>query len=158
MKNNFKVVGLKKADFQYLTQLSNEELETQGIRRIIVDSYPGYPCRISLKDAAIGDEVYSLSYTHHPVNSPYRSSGPIFVNLNVEEADTEDNSIPEVVYRRKISLRCYDKDGMMIEAHLKDENTISPEMISDILDNSKISYIDLHNAIPGCYSSRIIRT
>jgi len=36
------------------------EIGARGARRVIADSTPGYPCRVSLADAAVGDELLLL--------------------------------------------------------------------------------------------------
>jgi hypothetical protein len=39
-----------------------------------VDEFPGFPCRVSLQDAEIGEEVILLPYQHHKTNSPYQAN------------------------------------------------------------------------------------
>jgi len=76
---NFKIKSLESSEFLSLFDLDNPALEKMGAIRMIVDEFPGFPCRVSLEDAEIGEEVILLSYQHHQTNSPYQASGPIFV-------------------------------------------------------------------------------
>ena len=84
MKTGFRLVALNKSLFEPLFRLNDEELSKRGVRRLTADEFPGYPCRVSLADAAVGEEVILLPYEHHAVDSPYRSGGPVFVRKAAE--------------------------------------------------------------------------
>jgi hypothetical protein len=71
---SFQVVALPLESFDPLLTQSDEALQTIGARRLVVDEKPGYPCRVSLVDAEIGEEVLLVPFAHHDVPSPYRSS------------------------------------------------------------------------------------
>jgi hypothetical protein len=88
MNISFQLVGIDAAPFQALFGLSDEELITYSAKRCFADERPGYPCRISLQDAQIGEELLLLPYTHQPANSPYHASGPIFVRKGNAEQST----------------------------------------------------------------------
>ena len=77
--NSFKLVGLPLEPFSHLFGLSDAELAARNARRVFATAKPGYPCRVSLSDAEIGEELLLLPFEHQAANSPYRSSGPIFV-------------------------------------------------------------------------------
>ena len=73
---NFRIKALDHQEFEPFFKSSDFELEEQGIKRMIVDHKPGFPCRVSLEDAEIGEEVILLPYKFHKTNSPYQSKGP----------------------------------------------------------------------------------
>ena len=75
--SSFEIVGLPAAAFAPLFSLSDAELSRMHARRVLATANPGFPCRVSLSDAEIGDELLLLPYTHQPADSPYRASGPI---------------------------------------------------------------------------------
>ena len=77
--SDFQVVALPSDRFSSLIGADEEVLRSHGARRLVVDQFPGYPCRVSFTDASVGETVLLLSYAHHDVDSPYRASGPIFV-------------------------------------------------------------------------------
>ena len=81
--SSFQINGLSHEQFAKFFDLTNEQLSAVGAMRCVADESPGFPCRISLEDAAVGDELLLLPYAHHPVASPYRASGPIFVRRHV---------------------------------------------------------------------------
>ena len=91
---NFKIKSLDDKEFSGLFSLENLELEKIGAVRMTVDKFPGFPCRISLEDAEIGEEVILLPYQHHKTNSPYQASGPIFVRKNAKTSTLDINEIP----------------------------------------------------------------
>lgn len=156
-KNNFLIKGLAKKDYLYLTQLSDTELAEQGIIKQTVKCLPGFPCRVSLVDGEVGDTAFLLNIQHNRAHSPYAGSGPVYVIPDKDEAKLEINEVPDVIFSRMISLRCYDQKDLMIDAFIKEPRTITSEMIQQILENKNIAYIDVHNAIRGCYSAKINR-
>ncbi|MGZ8515778.1 MAG: DUF1203 domain-containing protein, partial [Chitinophagaceae bacterium] len=92
--NIFQIKSLTDIEFADLFDLSDQELENMGAARIIVDKKQAFPCRVSLEDAEPGEEVILLSYEHHKTNSPYRSSGPIYIRKNAITAIPGVNEIP----------------------------------------------------------------
>ena len=48
------------------------------VHEVTADAHPGYPCRLSLEDATVGETLYALSYEHQAAQNPYRASGPYF--------------------------------------------------------------------------------
>jgi uncharacterized protein DUF1203 len=156
MKTKFRIVGLSAAQFEPLFSLDDVELAQKGARRLKVDAKPGFPCRVSLADAEIGEQIILLPFAHHDVESPYRASGPIFVGESAKEADLEPGTIPDVVRGRVLSVRAYEKAGMMIDATV----TRGAEMesrIEALFANPNVNYLHLHNAGAGCYSCQVER-
>ena len=148
---SFQLQGLDPALFQSLFDLDDLALRRLGIRRRVVDEHPGVPCRVSLQDAALGEEVLLLPFEHHPVDSPYRASGPIFVRRNATRPDLAPGEVPDYVQRRLISLRAYDAEHMMIAAEVL-PGVETAAQLHRLFDDSKVDYVHLHNAHPGCYS------
>ena len=83
---NYQLLGLEPRLFESLFDLDEPALASRGMRRVRVDAPVGYPCRISLEDAPIGEEVLLLPFTHQDSRSPYRASGPIFVRCGQRAA------------------------------------------------------------------------
>lgn len=156
MANNFRIVALDQLQFTSLFSLSESELNAKGMKKMIVDEFPGYPCRVSLTDAEIGEEVIVLNYEHHNVNSPYRSNGPIFIRKIGQTANPKMNEIPIMFNHRLLSIRGFDKDAIMIFAEVMSGENLKENLFS-ILQNHAISYLHIHNAKPGCYNCRVER-
>ena len=114
------------------------------------------PCRLSLADAEVGEEVFLLPYKHHAVESPYQATGPVYVRAAGQEASLPPNELPEMLKHRFLSLRVYDKDAMMIGAQTL-EGTDLAAAIQTIFSASTANYIQVHNAGPGCYNCEIRR-
>ena len=156
MSANFRIVGLPRAQFEPLFSLNEKELAAKDARRIIVDVKPGFPCRIGLADAEIGETVILLPFVHHDVDSPYRASGPIFVREQANEVNLTPGKIPQLVMSRTMSVRAYDATGMMLDGSV----VAGPNMkshIEKLFANRKIAYLHLHNAGAGCYSCKVER-
>jgi len=153
---NFRIKALDDREFVALFNLSNSELEKIGAVKMIVDEFPGFPCRVSLEDAEIGEEVILLPYQHHKTNSPYQSSGPIFVRKIAKSSIYEINEIPKMFNHRLLSLRGYDKNAIMKDASVIEGNNLKAQIFK-IFENDDIQYIHIHNAKPGCYNCLVER-
>ena len=105
MSVNFRLEPLLKDDFLPLFTLSDAELHERSAKWLVADSKPGYPCRVTLADAEIGDRVLAVSFIHHDVQSPYRASGPVFVREIGQTASLAINEIPIMFNHRLLSLR-----------------------------------------------------
>jgi len=154
--NNFLIQSISHNKVRHLFSLSDSELTKINAIKIIVDKSPGYPCRVSLEDAEIGETIIALPYRHHDVKSPYRSSGPIFIREKCTQANLEINEIPDVLTSRLLSLRAYNKQALMINALITEGKDTKKSLIK-LLSNQKVSYIHIHNANPGCYSCCVER-
>jgi hypothetical protein len=62
------------------------------------------------------------------------------------------DEVPEVMRTRLLSLRAFDRGGMMLDADVVDGQYIQRFFI-----NVDVSYIQVHNAKRGCYSGRVDR-
>ena len=152
----YRIKGLEPADFAALFELDDADLETRGMTRMRVDN-PSFPCRITLRDCDLGDEVILLNHVSHDGNNPYRASHAIFVSRSATEAADYVDAIPPALDRRILSLRTFDSNGMMIDAALAQPGEADPA-IRRLLANPAASHIDAHNAIRGCFAARIDRT
>ena len=153
---NFRIKALDDHQFSELFNLSIEELEKIGAVKMIVDEYPGFPCRVSLEDAEIGEEVILLPYQHHKTSSPYQSSGPIFVRKIAKTSTYDLNEIPKMFNHRLLSLRGYDKYAIMKDASVIEGTNLKAQILKTF-ENNEIQYIHIHNAKPGCYNCLVER-
>lgn len=151
----YRIKGLEPAAFAPLFELDNAELEAKGMARMTVDN-PNFPCRISLRDCELGDEVILLNHLSHDGNNPYRASHAIFVSKSAAEAADYADTVPPALDRRILSLRAFDAQGMMVEAALAQPGEADP-VIRKLLGNPAAAHIDAHNAIRGCFAARIDR-
>jgi len=156
MKTNFRIAGLSLAQFKPLFSLDDNELAQKGARRLTVNAKPGFPCRVSLQDAEIGERIILVPFVHHDVESPYRASGPIFVRETAKRVELAPGEIPDVVASRVMSVRAYNDKGMMVNAAVTPGKELKSQ-IEELFADSGISYLHLHNAGAGCYSCRVER-
>ena len=84
---DYRITGLPLAHFASLRHLDDDALRALGATRRIVDAPNAYPCRITLEDAAPGEEVLLLTYAHQPAGTPYASAGPIFIRRRFVRKD-----------------------------------------------------------------------
>lgn len=153
---NFRIKSLDEKEFSHLFKLDHLQLAKLGAMRMTVDEFPGFPCRVSLEDAEIGEEVILLNYQHHKTNSPYQASGPIFVRKIAKTKNCDVNEIPTMLNHRLLSVRGYDSDGLMKVATVIEGQQLK-EQIVKIFENEEVSYIHIHNAKPGCFNCSVER-
>ena len=74
--------GLSPEPFTHLFNQTSEILAAYGAVRKTADAAPGYPCRISLEDAALGEQVILLNHESHTARTPYRSAYAIYIRTS----------------------------------------------------------------------------
>jgi len=154
---SYVVTGLAAEPFQHLYGLSDEALAAEGVVRYRVDAPVGFPCRVTLEDAPVGETVLLLNYEHQPAETPYRSRHAIFVREGAAETRSFVDEVPPVLSVRPfISLRAFDEGGMMLDAAIAPGAELEP-VIERLLDVPGVAYLHAHNAGRGCYAARIER-
>ena len=146
--------GLEPALFEPLFQLDDETLAARGMRWMPVDEPTGYPCRISLEDAPIGERVLLLPFAHQDSHSPYRASGPIFVRRGVNAARRIVGELPPYLTLRPLSVRAYNTADDIVDADVIDGATAAP-LIERYLARDEVAYLHIHFARRGCYACRV---
>jgi hypothetical protein len=153
---SFQIRGLPLANFARLFNLPDTELASRSAVRVTADRHPGFPCRVSLRDARAGETLLLINYEHLPVATPYRSRHAIFVLENAIEAQLEVDEIPEVLRQRLLSLRSFDDAGMMIDADVMQGHELALA-IDRMFESPRARYLHVHNAKPGCFAARVER-
>ena len=152
---SYVVRGLDPGPFKPLFGLSDDELARHGAVRMTVTD-PTFPCRVSLTDRAIGETVLLVNHVSHDVANPYRATHAIFVTESQQEPAEYVDRVPPVFETRVLSLRGFDKDGMMAEAILTQPGG-AEDGIRRLFANPQIETIHAHNATRGCFSAKIER-
>jgi hypothetical protein len=153
---DFRVVALDAAEFAPLFALDAAGLRGRGMRRVVADERPGFPCRVSLVDAEPGERLLLLSHVHHDVDSPYRAAGPILVREGAATARPAVNEIPPMLLARLLSLRAYDANAMLVASDLAEGEALGARL-RDLFTDPRVAYLHLHNARPGCFNCRVER-
>jgi len=152
---NFRISGLPAAQFADWFALSDAELAHRHALRTVADAAHAFPCRISLTDAEIGQEVLLINYEHLAVASPFRSRHAIYIRAGEATYDAVGR-VPGMLRRRLLSLRGFDAAGMMVEADVCEGRDIEG-LIERQFANTTVAYLHAHIARPGCYAARIDR-
>ena len=152
---SFRITGLSPEPFRPLFSMTDRELAAHQAVRRVAETRPGYPCRVSLTDAAPGQEVILVHHEHHAVASPYRASHAIYVRAGETQFDAVDE-IPEQLRLRLLSVRAFDRDGMMVGADVVDGAQLE-DAIGRLFADARAAYLHVHYAKPGCYAARVDR-
>jgi hypothetical protein len=152
----FRITGLPAEPFRPMFRMTSEELAMRGALRQRVSEHPGFPCRISLTDAPIGDEVLLVNFEHQPCETPYRSRHAIFVARSSTETYDRVDTVPEQLRSRLLSVRAFDAGDMMVDADVVGGSDVEAT-IERMLQESLTSYLHVHFAKRGCYAARVER-
>jgi hypothetical protein len=152
----FQISALNIDKFSHLFGQDQEALARLGVQRKVVDNNPGFPCRVSLRDAEVGEKVLLMNYEHQPMPTPFRSSHAIFVREWASQAMPDRNEVPEMFRHRLLSVRAFDASGIMIDADVIDGERLE-SLIEHLLANKSTNNLHIHNAKPGCYAALVER-
>jgi len=153
---SFRIQGLPADQFAPLFALSDEDLAARGaVRRVADGREPGYPCRVSLTDSKPGDELILVNHEHHAVDSPYRMRFAIYVRKGEETYDAVDE-VPDQLRSRKLAVRAWDAEAMMVGHELVDGRELE-SAVDRLFANPQAKYLHVHFASPGCYAAKVER-
>ena len=156
MSTKFRLEPLPIEDFLPLFKLSDVELHKRSAKWLVADAKPGYPCRVTLADAEVGERVLATPFVHHDVQSPYRASGPVFVREIAQTVNLAVNEIPIMFHHRLLSLRAYDSQSMMVAARVV-QGTELEQGIMEHFETCEVDYQHIHNASVGCFDCTVRR-
>ncbi|HVY89733.1 MAG TPA: DUF1203 domain-containing protein [Hyphomonadaceae bacterium] len=152
----FQVSALPAARFSHLYGLSDDALNDIGVVVMTADSKPGFPCRVSLRDAEPGSRMLLLNYEHQDAATPYRSRHAIFVTDGAVDAAPAPGEVPEQIRVRLLSVRAFTPEGMIVDADVVD-GARAGEAFERMLADDRVGYLHAHFAKFGCYAARIDR-
>jgi hypothetical protein len=135
----FQITALDHRSFARLFELSDGDLAVNMAARQTATAKPGFPCRVSLADAEVGEELILVNYEHQPSNSPHRAAHAIFVRKGVEQAQPAVDEVPELFRGRLLSLRAFSDQGIIVAADLADGNDLGPAL-DRLLANPTVAY------------------
>jgi hypothetical protein len=129
---------------------------TPGAQRVTATSKPGFPCRVTLEDAEVGETVLLFHHVSHDVETPYRSAYAIYVREGASKAARYVDEVPPVMQGRPLGLRGFDADGMLRNAMLALPGEPDAK-IRALFEPPEIATIHAHNAAHGCFVAKIVR-
>ena len=152
---SFRIKGLEPNQFRHVFALDEGALVKSGMRSMVIDAPNSAPCRVSLRDGDPGERVVLLHYAHQTALTPYRSAGPIFVSEGAQVAFDRIDELPPLFANRPLSVRAYDKEGMMIDADVAHDDP--RKLFDQFFSDAATDYIHVHLARRGCFACRVDR-
>jgi hypothetical protein len=152
----YRITGLDPAPFKPLFDADEAELAGKLASRVTATSDKGFPCRVSLQDALVGEELVLVHHVSNDVERPFRMAHAIYVRKHAEQAAPLHDRLPEMLDRRLLGLRAFDADGMMFTAALARPGEADPAL-RELFADPRTSYIHAHNASYGCFLAAIER-
>lgn len=152
----FQINALDPADFSTLFKMDEATLAAGNARRVTVDASPGFPCRISLEDAQVGEEVILTNFTHQPANSAFRATHAIYLRKGVAQATPAPGEVPAMMQLRLASVRGFNATDEICKADVV-EGTALAETLTAFFEDKAVRYIHVHNAKLGCFTASVDR-
>jgi len=152
----FRVTGLGDEAFRRLYGLSAGDMGEAGAIRYVADAKPGFPCRVSLRDAEPGETLLLLNFLHQPAATPYQASHAIFVIEGSTTARPAPGEVPDMLARRELAVRAFDADHMMTDAVLTPGQGAAATF-RRLLADPRNHYLQVHNAARGCCLASVER-
>jgi len=152
----FQIHSLPGEDFASLFDLSDDELATRNAIRTTVKSAPGYPCRVSMKDADIGETVILTNHQHQPANSPYQSSHAVYVTKGAAQVMLQPGEVPDMIRSRLISLRMFSGADLIVDVDVLDGADLDKRLKEAFADD-EVAYCHVHFAKHGCFAGKVTR-
>jgi hypothetical protein len=153
---SFQITALEPQRFARFFTMSDDELAGHRAVRLTATKRPGFPCRVSLADAEVGDDLVLVNYEHQAGASPYRAAHAIYVRKGVAQARPAVGETPEVFRSRTLSLRAFDHRSMIVAADLVEGEGLGPAL-DRLLADPAAAYVHIHYAKFGCYAARADR-
>jgi hypothetical protein len=151
----YSIAGLDPTSFGPL--FAAERIDPAYAKRVVATSATGFPCRVSLEDAEIGDHLMLVHHVSNDVAGPFRMAHAIYVRDGARQASKVHDTVPPMLNRRTLSLRAFDGEGMLRRAMLAEPGG-TDERIRELFADSSIAYIHAHNAAYGCFLAAIERS
>lgn len=152
----YAIRGLDPGPFAPLFGAGDAEREAARALIVTADSDWGYPCRVSLEDAQLGERVLLTHHVSNDVAGPFCMAHAIYVREGVQAAEPAMDRVPAMLETRTLGLRGFARDGMMRKAILAQPGE-ADGAIRDLFSNAGIAYIHAHNAAYGCFLAAVER-
>ncbi|MGR3512563.1 MAG: DUF1203 domain-containing protein [Paracoccaceae bacterium] len=153
---SFRITGVAPDHFADLWEADDATRAAAGVHRVTATASPGFPDRITLEDAAIGEELLLLNHTSQTADSPFRATHAIYVSKGEVAPFDAVDTLPPAMRARPQSLRGFDADGMMRDADLAEGDAVA-DVIERLFENPDIVEIHAHNAKQGCFMAKVTR-
>lgn len=154
---SFAIKGLDPTPYTHLYGMDDAQLAAHGAYRYHADNSPGFPDRIEMRDADIGEALLLVGHESMDLETPYKTSHAIFVLEGATQAYASKNEVPTVMHRRLVSLRGFDDHGMIVDAALAQGDALS-HTIERLFEQPTITTIHAHYALRGCFAGFITRS
>lgn len=152
----YRIRGLDPERFAPMFDMSAAELMAVRAERIVADAPRGFPCRVSLDDAEVGESLLLLNFVSHDVETPFRTAFAIYVRQIAQRRAEYVDSLPPIFEGRSLSLRGFGENAMLLDAKLIEPGAVD-EGIRALFADRRIAYIQAHNAAHGCFHAHIER-
>ena len=151
----YRVEGLQPNQFTSLFAMSDAELAERRAVRVIADG-PGFPCRVSLEEAGDGERLILVNHVSLDAETPFRASHAIYVREGAAAAPAFEDVLPPMLDRRRISLRAFSSDGMLVDGMVAEPGE-GDAGVRALFERPEVAEIHAHTPAYGCFLARIQR-
>ena len=152
----FQIVPLPPSLAQSVREARSDGHGNTALGLTAADAKPGYPCRVCLEDAEVGESVLLFSHSPFAGPRPYRSVGPVFIHARGCAPYSRPSELPRQLRQRPLSLRAFDAEDRMVDAELV-AGEEAEAAIGRLFSHGRTRYIHAHFARPGCFAALVER-
>ena len=154
----FQFVPLPESVADHVRRELADPFGNHALRPIVVDQESSFPCRVCLEDARPGEEVLLFSYRPLDRPAPHQTLGPVYVHRAPCTPFRPSARLPEVLRRRLVAFRAYDRDAEeLIDCDVL-EGAALEARLHTVLRNRSVERIHVHFARPGCFACAVERS
>ena len=128
-----------------------------GLRRMVATDGTGFPCRVCLRCAEVGEEMLLGSYDLPRPLGIYWTPSPIFIHAEACVPYAGADEVVEIVRRNAIvSVRAYDAADMVLYdlGRIGSGDEVNGAL-AQALDDPRTAFVNIHTARPGCLLCRV---
>ena len=153
---SYRCVAVSTGDAERLRHAATDDFGNR-IERFDLDRT--YPCRHCLREASARNGMLLLSYQTPKPKSVYGQPTAIFMCASSCERFEQQDTIPDIVRNRLVSLRAFRSDGMMIyDANQIVDGGDYNAAVRKIFSSDDVAFINAHTAKAGCMLCHIERS
>lgn len=117
-----------------------------------------YPCRHCLGETPMGQDYLILAWRPFETLNPYAETGPIFLCAGDCPAHRPSSELPAILRSPRYLLRGYDADERILYGTGQIvETTGIPDCAHQLLNDTRIAFVDVRSASNNCFQCRVTR-
>ena len=152
-RSDFRIASLPT---EFASTVRGGGLDAQGNPGVSRRDSERHQCRQCLTLSLPDETVLLASYRPFPSSQPYAEYGPIFIHQRECEPYVETSAYPPEFPHHTVVIRAYSVSHEIEAATLVGPRRVE-DVIAELFENPRVSYLHARNSEYGCFMFRIER-